>query len=565
MNTVQRLAQYQKLYSEVGDRPCSIIAQRLAEIFCCSERHVRTIIRHFEQQRWIDWQSSPGRGKQAQLRCLVDPENLKQQLIQQMLRQGSAQSALRLAHLGTEDLQQFLMPHMGGQWQSESPTLRIPFYRELTSLHPLSIRGRAEKHLSHNIYAGLTRFVTDNPCPQPDLAHHWTHSENGLRWDFMLHTGLSWHNGQPITTEQILQVLQNLASDARSQSHFHSVSRISAPHPLCIRFELHRPDYWLPWRLAKMQCLLPHPRYPDIGAGPFRLSLFTSRLLRLEKHPYYHLRHPYLKTIECWIDPQQSDDETEGKQGEMAHILIGKLPHYFSMQPLQRQTSRGFCYLAVNLRRKWMRTEQARQLQGFIHHSGICTRLPVEKGIISPTQSLLPGWSVPHVENTRMELPQRLTLLYPPQPELKVMAFQLKQELDAYGCRLRLMERQPGQIQAQLEQADLMLGDRLIGNAPEATLESWLRQDPMWPAFLNEQDRAFLYSTLDKVQQEPECHTRNQLLKTPYLRLMEQGYLTPLFNYHYQVSTPNRVNDIKLTAYGWFDFCQAWVPPEIED
>ncbi|QKJ88606.1 SgrR family transcriptional regulator [Paramixta manurensis] len=565
MNTIQRLAQYQKLYSEVGDRPCGITARRLAEIFCCSERHVRTIIRHFEQQRWITWQAHSGRGKQAQLQCLHNPETLKQQFIQQMLRQGSPQSALRLAHLDTDDLQHLLMPHMGGQWQAESPTLRIPFYRELTSLYPLNIRGRAEKHLAHNIYAGLTRFVTDNPYPQPDLAHHWTHDAHGTRWDFMLHTGLHWHNGQPMSTEQILQILRQLADDARSKSHFHSVKQISSPHPLCIRFELHRADYWLPYRLAKMQCLLTHPRHPEMGAGPFKLSLFTSRLLRLEKHPYYHLRHPYLNTIECWIDPLQSSGENEENGSESARILIGKPPRHSPAQPIQRQTSLGFCYLAVNLKRKWLRATQAQQLQHFIHHSGITSRLPVEHGIISPTDSLLPGWPLPAPAPADLALPQRLTLLYPPQPELKMMAFQLRRELEAHGYQLRLLAVRHGHQQAQLAQADLLLGDRLVGDAPEATLESWLRQDMMWPAFLAEQDAVPLYAALDHLQGNSDPQWRNQQLKTLYLQLMQQGYLTPLFNYQYQVSTPNRVNDIKLTAYGWFDFCQAWVPPVIEN
>ncbi|MWL74625.1 peptide ABC transporter substrate-binding protein, partial [Escherichia coli] len=42
--------------------------------------------------------------------------------------------------------------------------------------------------------------------------------------------------------------------------------------------------------------------------------------------------------------------------------------------------------------------------------------------------------------------------------------------------------------------------------------------------------------------------------------LMESAVLTPLFNYHYQVSAPPGVNGIRLNPRGWFEFTEAWLP-----
>lgn len=562
MITVHRLAQYQRLYREVGDELCQINATKLAEIFNCSERHVRTLIRHFEQQGWVTWQAQSGRGKRAQLVCKIHPDTLKQQRITQMLRQGHGQSVMRLAQLKIADLENFLAPYMGGQWQAEAPTLRIPFYRSLKELYPLDVQGRAEKHLVQNIYAGLTRFTQGKPCPQPDLAHHWSHSRDGLCWDFMLRTGLHWHNGQPVSTQQIHQVLTRIMQDPRSRSHFSDVAEISVPHPLCIRFRLRRLDYWLPYRLAEIQCLIPHPAQPDIGAGPFKLVAFRQQLIRLEQHAYYHLAHPYLKVIEYWIDSSRTQEEPTPQGKESARILIGKQPRYYPEQPIQSQTSLGFCFMAVNLQRKWVTAEQAQALQRFIYQSGIISRLPIEHGIITLCHTLLPGWYIPiQQENDAVKLPQRITLLYPPQPELKIMANQLRQELALRGCKVHCIEASVPQP-VQLENADLILGDRLIGDVPEATLESWLRQDPLWKAILTPEHEKALYGLQWQAQQSPERACRISLLKEAYQQLMQKGYLTPMFNYQYQVSTPSKVNDVKLTAYGWFDFCQAWVPPE---
>jgi MarR-like DNA-binding transcriptional regulator SgrR of sgrS sRNA len=37
----------------------------------------------------------------------------------------------------------------------------------------------------------------------------------------------------------------------------------------------------------------------------------------------------------------------------------------------------------------------------------------------------------------------------------------------------------------ELADADIMMGDRLIGEAPEYTLEQWLRCDALWPHLLS--------------------------------------------------------------------------------
>jgi MarR-like DNA-binding transcriptional regulator SgrR of sgrS sRNA len=45
-----------------------------------------------------------------------------------------------------------------------------------------------------------------------------------------------------------------------------------------------------------------------------------------------------------------------------------------------------------------------------------------------------------------------------------------------------------------------MMGDRLIGEAPEYTLEQWLRCDTLWPHLLTGAQYAHLQATLDAVQ-----------------------------------------------------------------
>ena len=234
MRLLQRLSQYQRLNQFAGDDPIQTTVAELAGVFCCSERHVRTLLAQLQALKWLEWHATAGRGKRARLHCVIPEQQLRANLMQQLLNAGDHQNALKLAERDPIHLNELLMPHLGGQWDSDLPTLRIPYYRTLEPIAPLALTGRAEQHLAHTIHAGLTRFETGNPHPQPDLAHHWQISADGLKWQFLLRSDLRWHNGQPITAEQLVQRLKQLRHHPRCGSFPWSASRRRFSPRLCV-------------------------------------------------------------------------------------------------------------------------------------------------------------------------------------------------------------------------------------------------------------------------------------------------------------------------------------------
>lgn len=568
MRLVHRLGQYQRLYHQLGSAPVAITIGELAAIFCCSERHARTLVQQLQQQGWLSWHSQAGRGKRAQLQCLKTPDELRAAHLQRLLQLGDHQGALEMAQLAPQHLQELLSPHLGGQWQEGSPTLRIPYYRTLEKLDPLTLSGRAEQHLVATVYAGLTRFNTGCPEPQPDLAHHWQVSEDGLRWQFFLRNQLRWHNGETLTAQQLLQTLNTLRQHPRSQPLLSSVAAISLPHTLCVQFDLQIPDYWLAHRLAELPCLMTHPELPTLGAGPFKLALNEPHMVRLELHPYYHLQHPYLESIEYWITPELPTRSTDTSCQHPVRITIGQQEELAQARPVQRSMSQGWCYLAINQRRGVLSEAQGQKLLMLIQRSGLLASLPIQQGVIMPSHEMLPGWAIPeHDVREDVELPPRLTLLYHPPIELESVTQALQQLLAEHGCQLaiRYYSGKRWQSTEQIAQADLLLADNLIGEAPEATLESWLRRDLLWQGILREEDWQHQQRILQQIQQCPVPLQRYSQLKAYYQQLMEAAILTPLFNYQYQVSAPPRIHGVMLTAYGWFDFCQAWLPPPLDE
>lgn len=562
MRQLNRLHQFQRLWQPSSGEPQQITVAELAERCICSERHLRTLLRQAQEAGWLSWQANPGRGKRGTLTFHVTPDSLRNEMMEQALNQGQQQNALELAQLAAPELRALLHPFLGGQWQNNTPTLRIPYYRSLEPLQPGFLPGRAEQHLAGQLYSGLTRFDHSHDRPVGDLAHHWEITTEGLRWHFYIRSTLHWHNGDPVSTEQLHQRLDMLLKLPALGKLFSSVERIEITHAQCLTFHLNKPDYWLAHRLASYCSVLAHPENTILGTGPFRLKIFEPELVRIESHNRYHLSHPLLQAIEFWITPQLFEQDYGSSYRHPAQIAIGKPDELQKLQLVSGRTSLGFCYLTLRKSTK-LSVEQAHKLITLIHRSTLLATLPLDENLITPTHELLPGWKVPLAEEMpEVSFPPELTLLYHLPVELHAMAEHLRQALAQHGCQLTVIfhDAKTWDNCPDLAKADLMMGDRLIGEAPEFTLEQWLRCDPLWLQTFSKVEYEQWLETLDIVQGQEDPASRYAALQSVFHQLMENAVLTPLFNYEYKISAPPGVNGIRLTARGWFEFTEAWLP-----
>jgi len=562
MRQLNRLNQYQRLWQPSAGAPQHITVTELASRCFCSERHVRTLLRQAQDAGWLSWRAQSGRGKRGELTFHVSPDSLRSNMMEEALKSGHQHNALELAQIAPQELRTLLHPFLGGHWQNDTPTLRIPYYRALDPLHAGFLPGRAEQHLVGQVFSGLTRFNGNSSEPTGDLAHHWEVSADGLRWHFYIRSTLHWHNGDKVETAQLQRSLIKLLALPALRRLFNSVLRIDVTHPQCLTFVLHQPDYWLAHRLASYCSRLAHPDRPLTGSGPFRLTAYEPDLVRLESHEQYHLSHPLLKAIEYWITPQLFEQDLGTSCRHPVQIAIGEPDELANLSLVSSSTSLGFCYLTLKQSPRLSQT-QAQRLITIIHHTTLLHTLPLDENLITPAQELLPGWTIPDwTTQNGVALPESLTLVYHLPVELHTMAEQLKRYLAKLGCNLTVVfhDAKTWDGCSGLADADLMMGDRLIGEAPGYTLEQWLRCDTLWPHLLSAPHYAHLQATLDAVQIQTDEQARHAGLKSIFTHLMENAVLTPLFNYQYQISAPPGVNGIRLNTRGWFDFTQAWVP-----
>src|SRR5215813_7293918 len=139
----------------------------------------------------------------------------------------------------------------------------------------------------------------------PDLAKSWTISEDGLTYTFYLREGVKFHDGAPLTAEDVVASFHHIISPPAGvlsprRGLFDAVKEVVATGPLTVGFRLTEPRGFLLRGLAagfnvimRKQTLEENnydlrrvPVYP--GTGPFRhKSLEPGVVRRLERNPDY--------------------------------------------------------------------------------------------------------------------------------------------------------------------------------------------------------------------------------------------------------------------------------------
>ena len=83
------------------------------------------------------------------------------------------------------------------------------------SVSPLSARTQADRDLVALVYSGLVR---NGPAGTivPDLAEHWAVDVTGAVWTFQLRPDARWHDGEPVTAEDVVFTIHLLQAPGYS-------------------------------------------------------------------------------------------------------------------------------------------------------------------------------------------------------------------------------------------------------------------------------------------------------------------------------------------------------------
>ncbi len=181
--------------------------------------------------------------------------------------------------------------------------------------------GSATAMPSTQLFASLLRY-DDQWNPQPYLAESWEWSDDGLSFTAHLRKNAVFHDGTPITSEDVAFSIETIKENHPFKTMFGAVDRVETPDPHTAVFRLSAPHPALMIALSPaLSPILPKHIYGDgqdvknhpanvkgvVGSGPFKLARFVpGKEIVLERFDQFFLKdRPYLDRIVMQVNEDE--------------------------------------------------------------------------------------------------------------------------------------------------------------------------------------------------------------------------------------------------------------------
>ncbi len=184
-----------------------------------------------------------------------------------------------------------------GLGAAQARDITVGMALEPPGLDPTAGAASAIREVTYaNIFEGLTRFGPDGSV-QPGLARSWDISENGLEYTFHLADGVTFHDGTPMTAEDVKFSLDRARAEDSTNAQpqlFRAIDTVEVIDDTTVRVTLEEPDGAFLFNMAWGDAVILSPESAGdnasnpVGTGPFTFSRWVQGdRVELERNPDY--------------------------------------------------------------------------------------------------------------------------------------------------------------------------------------------------------------------------------------------------------------------------------------
>ena len=255
----------------------------------------------------------------------------------------------------------------------------------IAHVNPALGGGAGPATIGAQVFAGLV-LTADDFSPEPYLAESWEFSPDSRSLTFKIRSGATFHDGKPVTSEDVAFSILASKKYHSFKSMFATVTDVEAPDATTVIIRLSVPN------AALLACLTPatapilpkhiygdgqelrtHPRNTQdvIGSGPFRLTTFEPRTeIRMARYDNFFLPdRPFVDEVVYRADPSGNTILLQLQQGEIHSLRTGDS---VQLQQLRAQPTievadkglqaiSGVGVVALNLENEYLKNLQVRQ------------------------------------------------------------------------------------------------------------------------------------------------------------------------------------------------------------
>ncbi len=201
--------------------------------------------------------------------------------------------------------------------------------------------------LMYALHDAMVKPMPGTPLA-PSLAESWTVSRDGLAYEFVLRKGARFHNGDPVTAEDVKFSLERYRGTSQKTLK-DRVAAVETPDPWRVRIRLKQPwpDFMTFYSTATGAGWIVPKKYVEkvgeegykkspVGAGPYRFVSFTPGVeLVLEAFEQYWRKTPSVKHLVFKVIPDESTRLAALKRGEVdvVYSIRGELAEELQRTP----------------------------------------------------------------------------------------------------------------------------------------------------------------------------------------------------------------------------------------
>ncbi|TYP79115.1 ABC transporter substrate-binding protein [Paenibacillus methanolicus] len=568
-----------------------ITLDELAELWTCSRRNVKLIIRRMEEEGLIRWQAGLGRGHRSRIAFRTELESYLLDLAIKRASGGAYKAAIELLerygrHTGANrKFMEWLSGRFGFQQEDGGPVgmdmLRLPIYRSVITLDPAEAFYVFDSHLIRQLFDRLVRFDIDSNQIVPGIAHDWKSEQDGKVWTFYLRKGVRFHHGRELTSDDVAFSIERQRASRPDNWLFRSLLEVVPIGPLVVRFQLRGPNFMLPRLLcATSMSIVPKElvsQQPEfwrlpVGSGPFRLSVWAEDRIVLEAHPAFFEGRPHLDLVELILLPDDapiSDRSRNWGQLLMDHELVEKPPE--SGWVLKEKLWKGCTVLAWNMRKDGPHRHPTfrKAVDHVLDRSGMLRLTAVQRGVPAS------GFRVPetgedviddHDPALAVELLSEAGYAGEPITLVTYSIHERDAEWIRDRCaeagipvRIRLESWRSIRRKEAIADEDCLLYGVGLGDGEADVIEVYEQPDGFIPAYMEPDLKAWVGEQVDLVLSKRDEQERARVLGGIERRMREEAHL--LFLLHKKLTTyiHPAVKGVRFNSLGWIDFNRVWI------
>lgn len=239
--------------------------------------------------------------------------------------------------------------------QAAGRSLTVAIGADLTSLDPHKFVSGLDHAFFSNVFESLMVHEQDGTLT-PALAESVTVSEDGLEHTFSLRPGVTWHNGDAFTAEDVLFTWERSINpdigNSRATVVSNKIDRIEVIDPLTVKLVLKQPDASLHENMPTYFYIVPKAYIEavgdeefganPVGTGPFKFAERRAReFIRFAPYEGHYRTVPQVGDVTLRIVP---DDQTRMAQAQTGEAdIVTSVPLIFAAR--MAASARGYSIL----------------------------------------------------------------------------------------------------------------------------------------------------------------------------------------------------------------------------